>query len=556
MHDTEIELTPSISAYPVEIKVLVDGKEVHRLPRIERKNVLHWKDLLLPCDLRDDSNLTVQSTEIRTLKNRVGFAVYRMSQVANDNNLSTGEDDLALVMGGNLIIFSEECHNRMYTSKVSFQGHAAAERAYADALTKAKQMESRSGLKASGTVGTAFKTLLVLGSTLSELDPTGGSKIAFALCTKAWEVRNYRQVGPVVILMNSHHTHYNQTQHMEKLEKQDAELDDLVLSLARMTPAIESVQQIADANLEDTATEMLNLIEDASLFILSYKSQTVFGACEQGKVNTRSHSSVPEKAWQSTVNSNTRDQINNVVNKFRRLKEEFDTRVGTQTLVVGQETLAVGVETLKVGAQALAAVHSNSMSRRCSKRGNCHNLNGILLLGDQESLVKLNPAGHAIYNPDRGCTPDTRVQAIGDIIDWVRDDDKEERMLWVYGFAGLGKSSIAASVCQRLETEGRLAASFFCKRDDPALHDPRCVLNNIVYGLAIRNEAYRGAVADAIREDQRICGAPIQRRYDSLIETPLKSLEPGRAHRSLVVVIDALDETQRDEDRASLLACL
>ncbi|KAG8704302.1 hypothetical protein FRC08_002303 [Ceratobasidium sp. 394] len=471
----EIELTPSISAYPVEIKVLVDGKEVHRLPRIERKNVLHWKDLLLPCDLRDDSNLTVQITEIRTLKNRVGFAVYRMSQVANDNNLST------------------ECHNRMYTSKVSFQGHAAAERAYADALTKVKQMESRSGLKASGTVGTAFKTLLVLGSTLSELDPTGGSKIAFALCTKAWE-------------------------HMEKLEKQDAELDDLVLSLARMTPAIESVQQIADANLEDTATEMLNLIEDASLFILSYKSQTVF-----------------EKAWQSTVNSNTRDQINDVVNKFRRLKEEFDTRVGTQTLVVGQETLAVGVETLKVGAQVLAAVHSNS---------------------NQESLAKLNPAGHAIYNPDRGCTPDTRVQAIGDIIDWVRDDEKEERMLWVYGFAGLGKSSIAASVCQRLEAEGRLTASFFCKRDDPALRDPRSVLNTIVYGLAIRNEAYRGAVADAIWEDQQICGAPIQRRYTSLVETPLKSLEQGRALRSLVVVIDALDETQRDEDRASLLACL
>ncbi|KAG8719047.1 hypothetical protein FRC08_003792 [Ceratobasidium sp. 394] len=230
----EIELTPAISACPVEIKIVVDGKELYRLPRIERKNILHWKDLVLPCDLRDDSNLTVQITEIRTLRNRVGFAVYRMSQAANSDDLST------------------ECYNRIYTSKVVFQSQDAAGRAYTEALAKAQQMESRGVLKTSGPVGTAFKTLLDLGSALSELDPTGGSKVAFTLCTKAWE-------------------------HMEKQEKQAAELDDLVQSLARMAPTIESVQRIADANLGDTTTAILNLIEDASLFILNYKSRNAFG---------------------------------------------------------------------------------------------------------------------------------------------------------------------------------------------------------------------------------------------------------------------------------------
>ncbi|KAG8719049.1 hypothetical protein FRC08_003794, partial [Ceratobasidium sp. 394] len=129
----EIKLTPAISAYPVEIKVLVDGKEIYQLPRIGRRNALHWKDLMLPCDLRDDSNLTVQITEIRTLKNRVGFAVYRMSQAVNSDDLST------------------ECHNRIYTSKVVFQNRDAAGKAYTEALTKAQQMESRSAFKTSGT---------------------------------------------------------------------------------------------------------------------------------------------------------------------------------------------------------------------------------------------------------------------------------------------------------------------------------------------------------------------------------------------------------------------
>jgi hypothetical protein len=41
-----------------------------------------------------------------------------------------------------------------------------------------------------------------------------------------------------------------------------------------MTPSIESVEELADANLEETVTAMLNLIEDASLFILSYESRS------------------------------------------------------------------------------------------------------------------------------------------------------------------------------------------------------------------------------------------------------------------------------------------
>ncbi|KAG8732043.1 hypothetical protein FRC10_001282 [Ceratobasidium sp. 414] len=360
------------------------------------------------------------------------------------------------------------------------------EQAYTEALIKVQQMESRGGLQTSSTVGTAFKTLLQLGSTLSELVPTGGSEVAFALCTKAWE-------------------------HMEKQEKQDTELDDLVQSFARMTPTIESVRQIANANLEDTATEMLNLIEDASLFILNYKSQANL-----------------ERTWRSMIDSRTQDQTGDLITKFTRLKEEFDTRVGTQTL-------AVGAETLKVGTEALAAVHSNS---------------------DQENLAKLNPSGNAIYDPDRGCISGTRQRVIEDIISWSQDNNKKERMLWVYGFAGLGKSSVATSVCQRLETENRLAASFFCKRDDPVLRNPRCLLNMIIFGLATRNEGYKHAVADAIRQDSSLCGAPIQKRYASLVETPMNGLGQDRSPRTFVVVIDALDEMQRDENRASLLTCL
>ncbi|KAG8692328.1 hypothetical protein FRC08_009843 [Ceratobasidium sp. 394] len=263
-----------------------------------------------------------------------------------------------------------------------------------------------------------------------------------------------------------------------------------------MAPTIESVQRIADANLGDTVTAMLNLIEDASLFILNYKSRNAFA-----------------QTLHSIIDSAAQDRIRDFIQQFRNLREEFDSRVGTQTLT------------------------------------------SVISAGDRATLKELGAARHAGYNSDRGCAPGTRERIIDEIVRWSQED-AGGKLLWVHGFTGLGKSSVAASVCQRLKDQNRLAASFFCKRDDSSLRDPRCLLNTTVYGLAIRHESYRRAVTAAIEEDPQICAANIPIQYSSLVETPLKSLGHQKTPRSLVIVIDALDETQRDESRASLLTCL
>jgi hypothetical protein len=54
-------------------------------------------------------------------------------------------------------------------------------------------------------------------------------------------------------------------------------LNNLVDNLARMTPSIKSIEELADVNLRETITEMLRLIEDASLFILDYESRSSWG---------------------------------------------------------------------------------------------------------------------------------------------------------------------------------------------------------------------------------------------------------------------------------------
>jgi hypothetical protein len=82
-----------------------------------------------------------------------------------------------------------------------------------EALARVQRLEKRQGVvERTGRFGTAFKTLLALGSTmadvsakshlateghsayLGQLDPTGGAKVAFSVCTKAWEVCGYEQI--------------------------------------------------------------------------------------------------------------------------------------------------------------------------------------------------------------------------------------------------------------------------------------------------------------------------------------------------------------------------
>ncbi|KAG8776039.1 hypothetical protein FRC12_001125 [Ceratobasidium sp. 428] len=362
----------------------------------------------------------------------------------------------------------------MFAIKMIFLGEEEAKQAYLEAFQKVKHMENQPGLlEKAGKIGSAFKTLLDLGSLMASLDPTGGAEVAFSVCTKAWE-------------------------HLEQQEKQDTELNELVKRLARMIPSVESIKGLANNNLKDTIMDMLNLIEDVSLFIL----------------NTRPRGSF-ERAWRAAISSEIQEQSEAYIAKFEELRREFDSRVGVQALRVAE------------------------IERMNAKLG------------------ELKPADLASYDPNRKCLAGTRANIIDELTDWVQQPDTAPRLAWVHGLAGLGKSSIATSVCLQLDNQHTLASSFFCRRDSPELRDPRRVLTTIVYGLALRWEAYRDVVVGVIGEDPELHSKHIQPLYDSLVGKPLQNLVGAKRPAGiLVVVVDALDECGDIMARRQLLACL
>ncbi|KAG8793289.1 POC1 centriolar protein A [Ceratobasidium sp. 428] len=449
----EIKLQPNTSAYDIGIEIHVDGTRKHKLPTLKKGRALDWTDLCLPCDVYDNSVIAIQVTEIHTVRNRVGQATYRVSQAIDQGITSIGAS--ANQPGSAIAFLSEE----------------ETERAYSAAFDKSQQLEKRPGMvEKAGKVGDAFKALLALGSTMAELDPTGGAKVAFSVCTKAWEC-------------------------LEQQEKQDASLDQLVEDIAGMIPSVESIKGVADDDLSQTVTAMLNLVEDVSVFILSFRS-----------------SSSIERAWRAMISSESEDQINAYTAKFRGLRKQFNTRVDVQAL-------------------------------RASEVREMH--------------AKLKPVGQAVYNPDRQCIPGTRGDIIDDLASWAQKPDSEPRLAWVHGPAGFGKSSIATSVCMRLDGRLALASSFFCKRDSPELREPHQALTTIAYQLSLRCKPYSDALIAAIKQDPELCSRHLQPLYDALFDKPLRGLaRDSQSTGVLVVVVDALDECGETSTRKQLLTCL
>ncbi|KAG9086618.1 hypothetical protein FS749_003521 [Ceratobasidium sp. UAMH 11750] len=462
----EIQLEPTTSKYDIVIELQVDGARIHKLTPIKKGQLLHRTDLCIPCDVHEDSTITLLITEVHRIQDHADRAVCQMLPLIGKGGASINQN-----------LVSIGCENGMFRTQVTFLDKDMAKQAYSEALNKVQLMEKQQGvLETAGRVGHAFKALLGLGGMMADLDPTGSAKVVFAACTKAWE-------------------------HLEQQDKEDAELHELVKSLARMIPSVESVKNIANGNLRETVMNMLDLIEDVSFFIL----------------NARPRNSL-ERALRAMVSSEVQERAQAFIIEFRDLRAEFDTRVGVQTL---------------------QTVESNSQSSLYA------------------TLQRLNPVELVGYDPSRRCLAGTRTIIVGELTAWALTQDLGPRLAWVHGLAGFGKSSIATSVCERLDGQDALACSVFCKRDSPDLRDLRRVLMTIVYDLALKWEAYGAAVAAVVHEDPKLNSKFPTQLYDALLKNPLKSLgEAMRPKDTLTLIVDALDEFGDVTSRKQLLECL
>lgn len=177
-------------------------------------------------------------------------------------------------------------------------------------------------------------------------------------------------------------------------------------------------------------------------------------------------------------------------------------------------------------------------------------------------LDKLPHAKGAMYNSYGNdlitCHPATRVDLLRQIQDWAQRPDSKS-IFWLNGMAGTGKSTISRTIAGWLADQGRfrvvdLGASFFFKRGEGDRGSAPLFFSTIIRQLVLKIPGLDDLLADVITGDPLIFDKGLGEQFRKLLYQPLCKVNVGpRACPILVIVVDALDECEKDGDIETIL---
>lgn len=149
------------------------------------------------------------------------------------------------------------------------------------------------------------------------------------------------------------------------------------------------------------------------------------------------------------------------------------------------------------------------------------------------------------------CLANTRVELQRQIKEWAKDNNGK-LIFWLNGMAGTGKSTIARTVARSFADKGQLGASFFFKKGEGDRGTACRFFTTIARDLMAHVPELKSGIIKALDADPAISEKALQVQFEKLIFKPLSETFLPKA-LGLIVVIDALDECERDEDVRAIL---
>ncbi|KAG9101775.1 hypothetical protein FS749_003464 [Ceratobasidium sp. UAMH 11750] len=176
-------------------------------------------------------------------------------------------------------------------------------------------------------------------------------------------------------------------------------------------------------------------------------------------------------------------------------------------------------------------------------------------------LGKLPNAPTAMYRSTEsgnlrrvGCTPNTRVDVLAQLQDWTCNPTSE-KVYWLNGMAGTGKTTIAYSLCEHLQQRRQLGASFFCTRQLPECRNVNRIVPSISYQLSLFSLPFRYALSSLLEHNKDIHNQPLPDQFEQLVVVPLRQVADTFAP-DVTIVIDALDECEDKDGLDRMLEAL
>jgi len=144
----------------------------------------------------------------------------------------------------------------------------------------------------------------------------------------------------------------------------------------------------------------------------------------------------------------------------------------------------------------------------------------------------------------------TRKEILQGIEHWLKSEQKQ-RIFWLNGLAGTGKSTIAQSFAQMAFADGRLGASFFCSRDVEDQSNIQAIFPTLAFQLAHQNLPFQKELFQVLKKHPGVRKQSLCVQMEELIVGPLKT-----TNIPTLIIIDALDECKDKEPASAILSIL
>jgi hypothetical protein len=126
------------------------------------------------------------------------------------------------------------------------------------------------------------------------------------------------------------------------------------------------------------------------------------------------------------------------------------------------------------------------------------------------------------------------------------DGEDVDRVYFLSGVAGSGKSAIAHTVARHFDQLGRLGSSFCFDHADQIRRHPKYLFSTITLDIANLNPVWKLALCNVVRKKRGLRSTlSLKEQFTNFILKPSKALTPAEP---IVIVIDGLNESG---DRAS-----
>jgi len=115
------------------------------------------------------------------------------------------------------------------------------------------------------------------------------------------------------------------------------------------------------------------------------------------------------------------------------------------------------------------------------------------------------------------CLAKTRLDVIKSVTDWITDESNDQkRVLWLYGVAGSGKSTIATTIAWMMRELHRLGAFFFFDRDIPE-RNAATLIRTLAYQLALFDAQIGDEMSRIVESIPLIAERPLDFQFANLL---------------------------------------